>query len=41
MEVLKALVGFFIGLASSSLVIIGWHLADIRDELKKLNENRK
>ena len=41
MEVLKALVGFFIGFASSSLVIIGWHLADIRDELKKLNENNK
>lgn len=35
------LVNFFIGFAMSELVIIGWRLSEIRDELKKLNENRK
>lgn len=35
------LVNFFMGFIMSEFVIIGWRLADIRDELKKLNEKRK
>ena len=35
------LVNFFMGFVMAELVIISGHLRDIREELKKLNENRK
>jgi len=41
MEIGEIVLNFFIGFTMYQLVMIGGYLSDIRDELKKLNENRK